>query len=456
MILVRVVGLGFTRERVDGAGVVRYQATYRDIKGRQRALGTFATRAQAERAWQRAEERQAEGRAGDPRRGRQRLATYITDTWLPNHEMEARTRETYTYYLDKHILPVFGGMRLIEISPADVRGWVADLKRDGHSPTVIRQAHTILSAAFTTAFNDQLTALHPCRGVKTPPIPRKIRTIITPEEFDRLHAALPSPAAQLLAELDIETGLRWGELTELRPADFDTRRRVLTVRRGAVELTQRFHPDGGRFLIKDYPKDREHRRVSLASPIASALTTHITAHRINPDALIFTPRLLLPDPAPLPVTFTPGDHGWTEPNPDGRRYAHGTTTAYAAARCRCPHCRAAVAAYRATRRANGFDNPRGPRRTVDLDAHIPRNWFRETIWKPALLQAGITTPVRPHDLRHAHASWLLAGGVDIYTVQQRLGHASITTTEKYLHTLTDTDDTALDALAMVRRRHRQT
>ncbi|MCW2940301.1 MAG: putative Tyrosine recombinase xerD, partial [Actinomycetia bacterium] len=38
-------------------------------------------------------------------------------------------------------------------------------------------------------------------------------------------------------------------------------------------------------------------------------------------------------------------------------------------------------------------------------------------------------------MRHAHASWLLAGGADLQVVKERLGHASISTTEKYLHTL---------------------
>ncbi|WP_220499427.1 MULTISPECIES: tyrosine-type recombinase/integrase [unclassified Microbispora] len=57
-----------------------------------------------------------------------------------------------------------------------------------------------------------------------------------------------------------------------------------------------------------------------------------------------------------------------------------------------------------------------------------------------------------HDLRHAHASWLLAGGADLQVVKERLGHGSISTTEKYLHTLPDADETALDALARTRSR----
>jgi hypothetical protein len=53
---------------------------------------------------------------------------------------------------------------------------------------------------------------------------------------------------------------------------------------------------------------------------------------------------------------------------------------------------------------------------------------------PAREAAGLGA-VRIHDLRHAHASWLLAGGADLQVVKERLGHASIATTERYLHSL---------------------
>jgi site-specific recombinase XerD len=60
--------------------------------------------------------------------------------------------------------------------------------------------------------------------------------------------------------------------------------------------------------------------------------------------------------------------------------------------------------------------------------------------------------VRVHDLRHAHASWLLAGGADLQVVKQRLGHGSLRTTERYLHTLPEADETALEALSKIRNR----
>jgi site-specific recombinase XerD len=50
----------------------------------------------------------------------------------------------------------------------------------------------------------------------------------------------------------------------------------------------------------------------------------------------------------------------------------------------------------------------------------------------------------------------LAGGADLQVVKERLGHGSIVTTQKYLHTLPDADETALDALASIRARAKKT
>jgi len=83
---------------------------------------------------------------------------------------------------------------------------------------------------------------------------------------------------------------------------------------------------------------------------------------------------------------------------------------------------------------------------------ISRNTFRTKVWLPALERSGVDFPVRMHDLRHAHASWLLAGGADLKSVMERMGHAQIMTTQKYLHTLPDADDKALAAFEAVRKR----
>ncbi len=90
----------------------------------------------------------------------------------------------------------------------------------------------------------------------------------------------------------------------------------------------------------------------------------------------------------------------------------------------------------------------------NLQQPTSRNTFRTKVWRPAVLTAGLPTTIRMHDLRHAHASWLLAGGADLKTVMDRLGHTQIATTQRYLHALDSTDNTALAAFRRTRDRHR--
>lgn len=440
--------MGYSRKRVGPQGV-RYAALYRDATGEKRHAGTFLTKREADKAWQRAEALAAEGRPTVTRHGAIRFAHYVDEKWLPHHVIEPTTKESYRYAINRHLMPYFGEMKLVDVTAPLVREWVTWMVDRGVSPATIRHVRIILSAIFTTAVNDRLIPYHPVKGVKTPTVPVKEYRIITPEEFEEIYAALPDDFSRLLVETAVESGLRWGELTELRVSDLDFRTGLLVVSRAVCQVDPKFHPQGLRYYVKPYPKSKRSRRFKLSPSIVAKIEQHVATAGLTRNDLIFTmqpaskPRLVaVPDPDAL---------GLTEPNDKGRRYRHGTLSAYTAGKCRCDHCRAAFAIYRAERRARGLDDPRTPR-VVDTDGHLSRDWFTRQIWKPTLERAGLPKYVRMHDLRHAHASWLLAGGANILVVQVRLGHDSLTTTEKYLHTLPDADETALAALDRIRRR----
>lgn len=67
-----------------------------------------------------------------------------------------------------------------------------------------------------------------------------------------------------------------------------------------------------------------------------------------------------------------------------------------------------------------------------LDTRVGFTWIRDLGKK-----AGLMKPLNPHALRHSFATHLLSSGANLRTLQELLGHTSLTATEKYTHLTVD-------------------
>jgi integrase/recombinase XerC len=109
-------------------------------------------------------------------------------------------------------------------------------------------------------------------------------------------------------------------------------------------------------------------------------------------------------------------------------------------------CTAALRTYLPARRELARKGD-GLSRAVFLNCNGGRLSARSVrrILRKDLIQAGIVNPVSPHGLRHGFATHQLDGGADLRSIQEMLGHASLSTTQRYTHVALGTLMSAYDS-----------
>lgn len=152
------------------------------------------------------------------------------------------------------------------------------------TPTYRAKAYSLLRTILHGAVDDGHLALNPARIRGAGQTER--RHIVRPatlDELDALTQAMP-PRYRLLIQLAAWCALRFGELTELRRADVDTKEGVLRVRR-AVSMVD------GKFMV-DTPKSAAGvRDVAIPPHLLPLVREHLLAHTAQGlDGLLFPAR----------------------------------------------------------------------------------------------------------------------------------------------------------------------
>lgn len=318
--------------------------------------------------------------------------------------VDDRTRADYLGQARRSWLPMLGTLRVDEVDRADIARWVNSATG---APKTVKNAHGVLSGALGWAVLEGHIASNPARGTK---LPRKgeehVEDIhfLTHAEFDLLWAEIPEHGRDLTAWL-FGTGMRWSEATaqQRRDVDLDAGMLVDGVWTSAPHTkVARAWKQRPRTLGP--PKTKASRRTVLL-PQELVPVAERCMKDVGTDAHLFR---------------TSTGQAITHSNWFNRIWKPATIRASICAEHMLDGCKC------------------GTTRPAECPRHTDRDDRGQILPEPCGC-AG-TLPFRPriHDARHTHASWLIAQGVRLEVIQERLGHEDYLTTRRiYGHLMPD-------------------
>ncbi len=357
-----------------------------------------------------------------------RTDTYVPDDgmtvaawlhqWVDERQELGKIKDTtadgYRDHIRVHLVPAIGRLKLRDLRPSHVQQLLKDLGKGERGPATVARIHATLRSALTVAVKRQLILSNPAQFVE---LPETQRPEVHPWEAEELGAFLDSVASHplsILFETVAATGLRRGEVLGLRWSDLDLTERFLMVNqqvKACNKVRAGEQPEcpycgaaHGGLVFDMTPKSagRKNKPVELDDGIVGALMLHKLAQDAEREQWGDAYR----------------DHGLVFTRPGGDPLVPGDVSEL------FHHLIEAV--------------------RFDEDAHLPDAERRRLV------------RVRLHDLRHGHASLMLAARVPMEIVSKRLGHSSLAiTADTYSHLLKNVGRGAAEqAAALVPRKQR--
>jgi integrase len=228
-----------------------WRARYWGPDGRQHSK-SFARKVDAERWLKVSEAESLTGRWVNPTAGTKVFGPYAEE-WITVKRSTVResTATNTEALLRGRVLPEFGAKQLKQITPADVRKWMAAMTGEGLFPSTVYTYRRILAQILDQAVDDGLIVSNPARKAKAPALRPRRQLFLTADQLRDLAVECGdyAPLVWLLGW----AGLRFGEATALRVGRVDPARRRIRVEEAATEV-------GGR-LVFGPPKTHEARTV---------------------------------------------------------------------------------------------------------------------------------------------------------------------------------------------------
>ena len=332
--------------------------------------------------------------------GRDMLFAEYADLWIKEYakvNLEGKVCYSALCRLRKYLLPYFGRMRLSQIRTLTITQFINGLLKNKSSktgrPLSARTAINYLgqlSSMYSTAIRWEMVTNNPCRNVIRPKPDDPDITVL--DEFQSaflLKSLEQEPIMyQCIIYIAIMTGFRLGEIEGLKWTDINFETGQVSIVRARTYV-----PSLGNF--DKTPKTKTSKRTVT---IPSVVIAKLRQLRVEYESR----------KARLKKKWK--DHNYLFSGYDGSPLGHNSPSRW-------------------------FHNYLLRLRNIQLQ--------NNTQLKGSSTEKNLIPIIRFHDLRHTHASLLLAEGVDLETISRRLGHAKTSTTANiYCHPMKEKDGRA--------------
>jgi integrase len=245
--------------RFEGAA---YVTTSEGTRKRQRFYG-----ATWEEVHRRLVEVKAQEHRGIPTPAKSYTVGAFLDEWLAHiaaPSVRATTYAKYETFVRLYLKPGLGSGRLTQLSPSDVRRFLAQQKEAGVSPARLQAIHSVLRNALEHAMREDLTVRNAARLVRVATPPRRTFEPWTAQQTIQFVTASKSDPMATAFLLCVALGLRRGEVLGLRWRDIDLEDRTLHVR-------QQLQRADGQLQLVEVKTQRSRRVIPLPEVCVRAL-----------------------------------------------------------------------------------------------------------------------------------------------------------------------------------------
>ena len=253
----RANGEGNIRKRKDGRWEGRYTAGHDPETGKAIYKNVLA-KTQKECKEKLAAALEQTGKVDAHKTGQYTVGQWA-ETWFENYakpSIRETTAAYYKNYIDKHIVPNIGKIKLSKLTTLDLQKFYNKAKAKGRvkryegmkdlslSNKTIRGLHAMLRQCLDQAVQERLIPYNPAAGCKLPPKEKKEMHTLPADKISAYLAAADEHGVFPMFYLELTTGIRRGELVALLWDDLDLETQTLSISKsagrinGEVKVTQ--------------------------------------------------------------------------------------------------------------------------------------------------------------------------------------------------------------------------